>query len=184
MVRIGLSYHEIRIMGKIWHFLKSDRLTLALRLLLAALILTAAIPKFSDIEKYSVYLVYNYRVFPMYPVNIARFLGTIAPYLEFLIALGLLFGVLTRLSAVGWGIMSLLYFCIKLDMIFIQGRIEPCGCFPGIFPGILVTQSIWIDLISMIFCAQIIWANRERRVLSFWLLLPQKWHQTGIRIIW
>ena len=162
----------------------NDKLTFILRLLLVVMIAAAAVPKLINIEKYSVYLIYSYQVFPMHPINIARLLGLAAPYLETLIALGLLFGVLTRLSAIGWGLMSFVYFLVKLHIIFIQGRIIPCGCFPGIFPDMLVTQSIWIDVVSMLFCAQIIWANRERRFLSIWPLLPEKWRRTGLRYVW
>ncbi len=184
MVGIGLPHYTIGKMEIMWRFLKSYKLTLALRLLLAAIILAAAIPKLGDIEKYSVYMVYSYRVFPIYPVNIARFLGTIGPYLELLIGLALLFGVLTRLSAAGWGIMSLLYFCVKIHIIFVQGRIVPCGCFPGLLPNLLVTQSIWLDVISILFCAQIIWASSERRALSLWLLVPEKLRKSRLRLVW
>ena len=164
--------------------MKSDKLTLVLRLLMVLMITAAAVPKLIDIEKNSVYLIYSYQVFPMHPVNIARLLGLAVPYLETLIALGLLFGVLTRLSAMGWGLMSLVYFLVKLHIIFIQGRIVPCGCFPGILPDMLVTQSIWIDMVTIPLCAQIIWANRERKFLSFWLLLPEKWRKTKLRYVW
>jgi hypothetical protein len=184
VVRTWLSHREIMRITKVLSFIKSDRLTFILRLLLGVMIMAAAIPKLIDIEKNSVYMIYSYRVFPMHPVNVARFLGMVSPYLELFIGLGLIFGVLTRLSAAGWGILSFVYFLVKLHIIFIQGRIVPCGCFPGIFPDMLVTQSIWIDVVSILLCAQIIWANRERRFLSFWLLLPEKLRKTKLRYIW
>ncbi len=171
-------------MARIKQFINSDKMTFVLRLLLGMSILAAAIPKLSDIEKYSVFVIYSYRVFPMDPINIAKFLGIVVPYLELLIGLGLLFGVFTRLSAAGLGILSIVYFFVKIHLIFIQGRIVPCGCFPGIFPDMLVTQSIWIDIVTMPLCAQIIWANRERRFLSFWLFLSEKWRRTKLRYIW
>jgi len=168
-------------MVKLREFIRSDKLSFALRLLLGAVILVATIPKLMDIEKYSVYMIYSYNVFPMHPINIARFLGLVAPYLELLIALGLLFGVLTRLSAAGWGIMSFVYFLTKLHIIFIQGRIVPCGCFPGVLPEMLVTQSIWIDVVTMPLCAQIILAKGE--FLSGKALLPRRWKER-LRLIW
>jgi uncharacterized membrane protein YphA (DoxX/SURF4 family) len=169
---------------KFSRFFKSDALSLVLRFVIGAVVLTAAIPKIMDIEKNSVYLIYSYSVFPMYPLNIARFLGTIGPFCEILIGLGLIFGVLTRLSAAGWGILSLAYLAIKLDIIFIQGRIIPCGCFAGIFPNLLVTQSIWIDIVSLLLCAQIVFANPKRRILSPWSFLPEKWQQSRLRYLW
>ena len=107
-------------MADIKQFIKSDKLTFALRVLLGAIILAAVIPKLIDIEKNSIFLIYSYQIFPMHPLNIAKLLGMLVPYLELLIALGLLFGVLTRLSAAGWGILSLAYFSIKIHLIFFQ----------------------------------------------------------------
>ena len=111
-----------------------------------------------------------------------RLLGEIAPYLELLIGLGILFGVLTRLSAFGWGLMSIVYFIVKFHMIFIQNRIEPCGCFPGVFNNMLVTQSIWIDVVTIPVCLQIILA-RGRRFLTLGTLLPERL-QHKLRLIW
>jgi len=164
------------------NFLNSGGLSLAIKLLLAAVILLAAVPKFADIEKYSIYVIYSYRVFPMHPVNIARFLGLIAPYLETLIGLGLLFGVLTRLSAIGWGIMSLVYFAVKIHIIFIQGRIQPCGCFPSIMPDMLVTQSIWIDMVTVPLCA-IVAFSKNRNFFGLGRLLPESW-QKKLSAVW
>lgn len=168
-------------MIRLGEFIRSDKLAFALRLLLAAMILVAAVPKFQDVEKYSVYMIYSYRVFPMQPVNIARFLGLMAPWLELLIALGLLFGVLTRLSAFGWGAMSVVYFLVKAHIIFIQGRIVPCGCFPSVLPEMLVTQSIWIDVFTIPLCAQVYFAKGE--FLAVKALLPERWKEK-LRLIW
>jgi hypothetical protein len=48
-------------MTRVKAFLNSGELTLALRLLIAALVLYAAIPKLADIEKYSVFMLYSYQ---------------------------------------------------------------------------------------------------------------------------
>jgi hypothetical protein len=169
---------------KIRDFFRSYKLSLALRFLLGAMIMLSVIPKLMDIETNSVYLVYGYYVLPIQPVNIARFFGLIVPYIELLIGLGLIFGVLTRLSAIGWTIMSLAYFIIKLVIIFVQGRIIPCGCFSTILPDMSVTQSVWLDVISILFCVQIILANRGKQLLSCWSLLPEKWQKSKLRYIW
>lgn len=145
--------------------LTSERLSIVLRYLLGALILFSAVPKLIDIEANSVYVVYSYYILPVQPVNFARIVGLVVPYIELLIGLGLVFGVLTRLSAIGWMVMSLLYFSVKIDLVFVQGRIVPCGCFGGLFPDMLVTQSIWIDVVSVLFCVQIILANRSPATL-------------------
>ena len=153
-------------------------------MVLGTIAAVAAIPKLMDIKNNSIYLIYSYGIIPTYPIDLARFLGTVVPYLELLISLGLLFGVLTRLAAAGWGILSLAYLMVKLDLIFIQERIVPCGCFAGIIPNLLVTQSIWIDVISLLMCAQIILSLRNRRFLSPWSLLPETWRQSRLRSLW
>ena len=188
MVGTGLSGYARMItsrnMKRLKEFIRSQRLGFALRLLVGTLILLAAIPKLVDIEKNSVFLVYNYYILPIQPVNIARYVGLVIPYLELLIGLGLILGVLTRLSAVGWAVLSLAYFIIKLDIIFIQGRVTPCGCFSGLLPDLLVTQSIWLDVVSIIMCIQIIRVDRGRRSFSAWSLLPQKWQISKLRYVW
>ena len=163
--------------------LNSGKLTLVLRILLGALILYAAIPKFADLEKYSVFMLYSYQ-FPWLMPNMAhtRVLGFIAPYLELLIGLGLVTGVLTRISAAGWGIMTLVYIVVKLQVIFIQGKIIPCGCFPGPLSEMLMTQSIIIDFVTLPICAQIILA-KQRKFLTLGSLLPERW-QHKLRYIW
>lgn len=168
-------------MDRLKRFIRSDKLTFALRLLVGGMILYAEVPKLADIEKLSVYAIYSYRIFPM---DFARFLGEIGPYIGVLIGLGLIFGVLTRLSATGWTIMALLFIAMKLHVIFIQGRIVPCGCFPGPLAKLLMTQSIWIDIATVPMTLQIILANRERKFLAFWSLLPEKLRQSWLRLIW
>jgi uncharacterized membrane protein YphA (DoxX/SURF4 family) len=162
-------------------FIRSDSFSLTFQLLLGAMVMVATIPKFADIEKYSIYMIYSYRVFPMHPINIARFLGLISPYIELVIGLGLIYGVFTRLCALGWGIMSLSYFLVKIHIIFVQHRIIPCGCFPSILPEMKVTQSIWIDIANLFICAQIFFSNRN--LASMRILLPLKWRER-LRVIW
>lgn len=170
--------------ARLRQFLTSGGLSLGIRYVLGAVILLSAIPKLIDINTNSVYVVYSYYILPVQPINYARFVGLIVPYAELLLGLGLIFGVLTRLSAVGWMALSLLYFSFKIDLIFVQQRIVPCGCFQGLMPDMLVTQSIWLDVVSVGLCFQIILADRRRRLLSLWSALPHKWRASGLRYIW
>jgi uncharacterized membrane protein YphA (DoxX/SURF4 family) len=188
MVRTGLSNHNrtMRVRKKVdfRDLLRSHGMALFLRLSLGAMILLSAVPKLTDIEQNSVYLVYSYYVLPVHPVNIARLAGLMTPYVELLIGLGLILGILTRLSATGWAAMSLAYFSVKVDLIFIQGRIVPCGCFSSIFPDLLVTQSIGLDVVSILFCLQIILASRGKPLLSLWSILPESWQKSRLRYVW
>ncbi len=152
--------------AKVRRFLTSQRISLVLRYVLGAFIPVSAVPKLIDIETNSVYVVYSYYILPIQPVNIARIAGLVVPYIELVIGIGLISGVLTKIWAVAWIVISLAYFSVKIDLIFVQGRIVPCGCFGGLFPNMLVTQSIWIDVMSIAFCAQIMLSKPARQLLS------------------
>lgn len=165
------------------HYLTSGGLGLALRYLLGAMILFSAVPKLIDIEANSVYVVYSFYILPVQPLNFARFVGLVVPYIELLIGLGLIFGVLTRLSAMGWMALSLAYFAVKIDLIFVQRRIVPCGCFQGVIPNLMVTQSIWLDVVSVVLSLQIVLASQGRQVLALWSLLPDRWRKSRLRYI-
>jgi hypothetical protein len=111
-----------------------------------------------------------------------RILGYIAPYIETLIGLDLITGVLTRLSEINWGLMSLVYIVVKAQVILIQGRIIPCGCFPGPLSKMLMTQSVLIDIVSLLACTQIILA-RGRKFFTLGSLIPENW-QYRLCYIW
>ena len=91
---------------------------LSFRLILAGFFLVSAYGKLVDIERYSVDAVYNFGILPM---GLARPFGLLMPFIELLCGLGLLFGVLTRLSALGVGLMSLSFFIAKA-IVLSQGR--------------------------------------------------------------
>ena len=168
-------------MTKLTRFLKSDKLSFSFRLLIGAMILYAEVPKLTDINKYSVQSLYSYHVFPM---EVVRILGNMGPYIGILIGLGLIFGVLTRLSATGWLMMCLLFIGMKIDVIFVQGRIAPCGCFPGVLSNLKMNQSIWIDIAAVPMMIQVILANPQRKFLAAWSFLPEPLRNSWLQAIW
>ena len=168
---------------KLWAFLNSGKLTLVFRILIGAMILYAEIPKLADVEKLSVFALYSYQFPWLMPyMDHTRILGLIAPYLGTLLGLGLITGVLTRLSALGWGCMAIVFIILKLHVIFIQGRIQPCYCFPGPLANLLVTQTLVIDIITLPMLAQIM-LGRNRKFFTLGALLPERW-QYRLRYIW
>jgi uncharacterized membrane protein YphA (DoxX/SURF4 family) len=170
-------------MEKVKAFLNSGKLTLALRILVGAMILYAEVPKLADVEKLSVFALYSYQFPWLMPwMEHTRILGYMAPYLGTLLGLGLITGVLTRLSAFGWGVMAIIFIILKLHVIFIQGRIQPCYCFPGPLANLLVTQTLAIDIITLPLLAQIMLAE-NRKFFTLGSLLPERW-QHKLRYIW
>jgi uncharacterized membrane protein YphA (DoxX/SURF4 family) len=181
-------------MDKLKRFIKSDKLTFVFRLLVGGMVLYAEAPKLADVYKLSVVGVYKYN-FPLFPmrmeifgqtVNVAQIFGTIGPYLGVLIGLGLVFGVLTRLSAIGWALMCLMFIIMKLTYLASHNWLAiDCGCFAGGPLGKLVmTQTIWIDIFSIPMALQIMLANPERKFLAAWSLLPEKLRHSWLRKIW
>ena len=160
--------------------LKNNRLVvLSFRLVLSLFFLVSAYGKLVDIERYSVDAVYNFGILPMV---LARPFGLAMPFIELLCGIGMLFGVFTRLSALGIGLMSLSFFIAKA-IVLSQGRTIDCGCFGAVIDT-LASITIFLDLPMMFFAAIVLWAPTEIR---YWKtlgnLLPGKWKEK-LRLIW
>ena len=152
---------------------------LCFRLILAASFLIAAFGKLLDIERYSVQAVYFFVILPM---HLARPFGLALPFIELLCGLGLLFGVLTRLSALGIGLLSL-SFLIAKAIVFSQGRGIDCGCF-GAFGDTMASVTIFLDLPMMFFATVVMWAPSDvRHWKAVGNFLPKTWRER-LRFIW
>jgi uncharacterized membrane protein YphA (DoxX/SURF4 family) len=152
---------------------------LCFRFILAAFFLTAAFGKMVDIERYSVQAVYFFVILPMF---LARPFGLALPFIELLCGLGLLFGVLTRLSALGIGLLSLSFFIAKA-IVFSHGRSVDCGCF-GAFGDTLASVTIFLDLPMMFFAMVVMWAPSDvRHWKTVGNVLPKTWRER-LRFIW
>jgi putative oxidoreductase len=154
-------------------------LILVLRLLLAGTFLLSSFGKLVDIEAYSVDAVYNFGVLP---IALARPVGLVMPFIELACGLGLLFGVLTRISALGIGLMSLAFFVVKL-IVLSQGRHINCGCF-GAIAETLASVTIYMDIPMAVMALLIVIApDRSRFFVSLGRFLPKGW-KTSMRFIW
>jgi uncharacterized membrane protein YphA (DoxX/SURF4 family) len=152
---------------------------LSLRLILSLFFLVSAYGKLVDIERYSVDAVYNFGIMPMF---LARPFGLVMPFIELLCGLGLLFGVLTRLSALGIGLMSLSFFVAKA-IVLSQGRSIDCGCFGAVIDT-LASVTIFLDLPIMFFAMVVIWAPSDvRHWKTLGNLLPRSWRER-LKLIW
>jgi putative oxidoreductase len=152
---------------------------LCFRLILAVSFLTAAIGKLVDIERYSVEAVYFFVILPMF---LARPFGLVLPFIELLCGLGLLFGVLTRLSALGIGLLSLSFFIAKA-IVLSQGRSADCGCF-GAFGDTLASVTIFLDLPMLFFAMVVMWAPSDvRHWKAVGNVLSKTWRER-LRFIW
>jgi putative oxidoreductase len=152
---------------------------LVFRLIIAAFFLTSAYGKLVDIERYSVDAVYNFGILPMF---LARPFGLVMPFIELLCGLGLLFGVLTRLSALGIALMSVAFFIAK-GIVLSQGRSIECGCF-GAVVDTLASVTIFMDIPVMILALVIMFATPEaRHWLAIGKFLPSQWKEK-LNLVW
>ena len=160
--------------------LKNNRLVvLSFRLVLSLFFLVSAYGKLVDIERYSVDAVYNFGILPMV---LARPFGLAMPFIELLCGIGMLFGVFTRLSALGIGLMSLSFFIAKA-IVLSQGRTIDCGCFGAVIDT-LASVTIFLDLPIMFIAMMVTWAPPEvRHWMTLGNLLPSKWKER-LRLIW
>jgi putative oxidoreductase len=154
--------------------------TLAFRLILAAIFLVSSYGKLVDIERYSVDAVYTFGILPIEPVNVARFFGLVMPFIELLCGLGLLFGVLTRLAALGVSLMSLAFFVSKA-IVLSQGRSIECGCF-GAVVDTLASVTIYMD-VPMLLMGLLVMFSSSRHWLAIGGLIPQAWRKR-LHLIW
>ena len=178
MARASLA--EQRTENWFYSVVNSRYLTLACRLILAAIFLVSSYGKLVNIERYSVDAVYNFGILPVEPVNIARFFGLVMPFIELLCGLGLLFGVLTRLSALGITLMSLAFFISKA-IVLSQGRSIECGCFGAVIDT-LASVTIYMDIPMMLMGLLIIF-SKGRHWLAIGGLIPEAWRKK-LDLIW
>jgi putative oxidoreductase len=158
-------------------FVNNRYVTFISRLVLAAIFLLSAYGKLVDIERYSVDAVYNFGILPM---EIARPFGLVMPFIELLCGLGLLGGVLTRLSGLGAAGMSLAFFVAKA-IVLSQGRVIDCGCF-GAIVETLASVTIFMD-IPMFLMGLIVMFSTSRYWLAIGGLLPDEWKRK-LQLVW
>ncbi len=147
-------------------WLNNRYVTLLCRVILSAVFLLSSYGKLVDIERYSVDAVYNFGILPMW---LARPFGLAMPFIELTCALGLLFGVLTRLAALGAAAMSLAFFVAKA-MVLSQGRMIDCGCF-GAIVDTLASATIFMDL-PMLLMGLVVMFSPSRHWRAIGGLLP------------
>ena len=180
----GVSAGKLEASSKVqWRSLQAltgnGYVVLVFRFIMAAFFLTSSYGKLVDIERYSVDAVYNFGILPMV---LARPFGLVMPFVELLCGLGLLFGVLTRLSALGIGLTSLSFFIAKA-IVLSQGRSIECGCF-GAVVDTLASVTIFMD-VPMIFLALIVMSTPSsiRHWMSIGKFLPLAW-KNKLHLIW
>lgn len=113
---------------------------LGMRWILAGVFLLSSCGKLIDIKRYSIGAVMEFGILP---IPLAHLVGALLPFIELMCALGLLFGVLTRLSSLGIALMSITFFIVKAVILW-QGGDLACGCF-GAIATTFASLTIYMD---------------------------------------
>lgn len=159
--------------------LGNRRIVFAFRLVLSATFLVSSFGKFVDIEKYSVALVYDMDILPG---TLAIPFGWVLPFIELACGLGFLFGVLTRLSALGTALLSISFFITKVVLLS-RGTDINCGCF-GAIGSTMASWSIYLDPIIFLLSVVVFFSYRQsRHWLSLGRRLPEGW-QEKLNPVW
>ena len=152
-------------------FLENRYVILVFRLVLAVTFLISSFGKLVNVEHYSVAMVYNLGILPG-PLAIG--FGWALPFIELACAVGLLFGVLTRLSAFGIGLLSISFFITKV-ILLARGMDTECGCF-GAIGSAMASWSIYLDPAILVLSVTILFSPRQgRHWASLGRRLPEKW---------
>ena len=151
---------------------------LVCRLVLAATFLVSSLGKMVDVEHYSVAMVYNFEILPR-PLALA--FGWALPFIELACALGLLMGVLTRLSSLGVALLSASFLMAKV-IVLSRGVDIECGCF-GAVATTMASWSIYLDPIVLILTLAVLLSpGSSRHWVSLGSKLPETWKRKLDRI--
>lgn len=101
-------------------------LSLLVRLSMAGILIAAAVPKALDIPQ-SIRAV---RAYQLLPEALVPFVGTMLPFLEFVLAAVLLVGAFTRAASAVW-LLMMAGFLTGVIWAWATGLTIDCGCFGG-----------------------------------------------------
>lgn len=152
---------------------------LVCRFVLAGTFFVSSLGKMVDIEHYSVAMVYNFEILPR---PLALGFGWALPFIELSCALGLLLGVLTRLSSLGIALLSASFLMAKV-IVLSRGVDIECGCF-GAVATTMASWSIYLDPIVLILTLAVLLSpGPSRHWVSLGSKLPETWKRT-LRRVW
>jgi uncharacterized membrane protein YphA (DoxX/SURF4 family) len=149
------------------------------RFILGVTFLISSFGKFVDIEHYSVAMVYNLNILPG-PLAIA--FGWALPFIEFACGIRLVFGVLTRLSSLGVGLLGISFFITKAILLS-RGADMECGCF-GAIGSAMASWSIYLDPAILVLSVIVLFSSgQSRHWVSLGQRLPEKWKKK-LDLVW
>ena len=101
------------------------------------------------------------------PAALASLYGNVLPYIEIAVGIVLVLGIALRISAGIAGLMLVSFATAKIFALIMNLNITTCYCFGAARP-LLSTESLAIDIATLLLAAQIIWFRREIISIPDW----------------
>jgi uncharacterized membrane protein YphA (DoxX/SURF4 family) len=143
--------------------LKSSNTSFVFRLILGGIFIFTGIAKINHISS----LVGEIKQYQILPAVLASAYGHVLPYLEILVGVILVLGIILRISASIAGLMLISFAAAKIVAMIRGLNINVCHCFGPAVP-LLSTQSLAIDIIMLLLAIQIILFRKELFSIPSW----------------
>jgi len=144
--------------------LRSSNTSFVFRLILGGLFIFAGFAKINHISA----LINDIEQYQILPVALASVFGHVLPYLEILVGVLLVLGIVLRISASVGGLMLISFAAAKIVAMVRGLDIKVCNCFGPAVP-LLSTQSLAIDIVMLLLAIQIILFRKELFSIPDWM---------------
>ncbi len=140
----------------------NDYLTMLSRLLIGGMYIAASFYKIIEPATFAK-SIWQYHLVPGSLINL---MALVLPWLELVIGVALIVG-LTYRGAIWWANLLLVVFIVALASTIMRGIDIDCGCFKaGQSATAPAWNSLWFDLVAMVFALQLIFSRSRRWMLK------------------
>ena len=156
--------HRKKLKRLLIRTLRSSNTSFVFRLILGGIFIFTGFAKINHISA----LISEIREYQILPVMLTSAFGHVLPYLEILVGVLLVAGVVLRLSA-GIAGLLLISFAVAKIVAMIRGlNINVCHCFGPAVP-LLSTQSLAIDIVMLLLAIQLVLFRKELFSIPGWM---------------
>jgi hypothetical protein len=144
--------------------LRSSNTSFVFRLILGGIFIFTGFAKINHVSA----LISEINQYQILPVALASVFGHVLPYLEILVGVLLVLGIVLRISASVGGLMLISFAVAKIVAMVRELDIKVCNCFGPAVP-LLSTQSLAIDIVMLLLAIQIIVFRKELFSIPGWM---------------
>lgn len=155
IVWLGFKYRK-KLKNTLLRTLRSSYTSLIFRLILGGIFIFAGFAKIHSIGA----LINEINQYKILPVTLGSIYGHVLPYLEIIIGILLVLGIVLRVSASIAGLLLISFAAAKIAALVLKLNIKVCNCF-GVARPLLSNQSLALDLIMLLLAIQIIVFRNE-----------------------